>query len=278
MSLASHLMKHLAVVKLCGFPWSKSVINRDEHGKPCFRPLSADGKMVDFNVSHQAGIVTLIGCSNFEVEVGTDVVCVNERNDYSMIERDGLFAWIDLHADVFAPSEVQHLKFDTTNLTLPEHPNLAGYARDAIARCQWRHKTVSYINASGKPEEIASNIIVDAKLRRFYALWCLREAYVKMTGEALLADWLQRLEFRKFEVPTAIEGSDNLNLLLGGVVTNYEIFFKGRKVDNVAMELRALGRDYMVASAMRSRSGGSEELEFPGFYRAATCERHLASC
>lgn len=86
-----------------------------------------------------------------------------------------------------------------------------------------------------------------------------------MTGEALLADWLQRLEFRRFEVPATLGNTDDSALLLGEVVTEFEIYFKGKKVQDVIMELRAFGQNYMMASAIRPRNGAIGELAFPGF-------------
>ncbi len=53
----------------------------------------------------------------------------------------------------------------------------------------------------GEVMQVASNDVIEAKLRRFYTFWALKEAYVKMTGDALLADWLRVLEFRKVRAP-----------------------------------------------------------------------------
>jgi hypothetical protein len=97
---------------------------------------------------------------------------------------------------------------------------------------------------------VAAAAVIDAKLRRFYAYWCLREAYVKMTGEALLADWLRRLEFRDVAAPAPAPAAvDNATLLPGEVVTAVDVYLDDSRVAGVAMELRAFGRDYMVATA-----------------------------
>lgn len=254
MSLASCLLKHLAITKLYNVPWSESTISRDKNGKPCYLP-----KTIDFNVSHQAGLVTLVA-GNFDL--GTDIVCVNERDDLGRIEKEGFFEWVDVHADVFSPEEVQYMKLDSSNLGL-EHLGLSGYGRDAIARCQHRNKTVTW-TSEGQSHSIESNVIIDAKLRRFYAAWCLREAYVKMTGEALLAEWLQKLEFRHFKAADPGAGVTDPSLEVGEVLTQFDIFLKGKKVDNVVMELRAIGQDYMIATAGR-RSENTELIEFPGY-------------
>lgn len=108
---------------------------------------------------------------------------------------------------------------------------------------------------------------VDMRLRYFYALWCLREAYVKMTGEALLADWLKALEFRDFRPPdpaAGVEGDDEL--VPGEVVGGIEVWKDGRREEDVRMELRAFGRGYMVGVAVRTgRPADAFELELGGF-------------
>ncbi len=274
MSLTSSLLKHLAITKLCSVPWSESTISRAANGKPCYIPKASGSQSIEFNVSHQAGIVTIIACicTPGELHLGTDIVCVNERDDYARIEKEGFFSWVDMHSDVFAPSETQALKMDTTqlNLLLPEGVELAGYARDAIARCQYGGVLIA-LGSREDAQFIPANVVIETKLRRFYALWCLREAYVKMTGEALLAEWLQELEFRKFKTPSAFReelvsgAAKNTSLEPGEVVTDFEIYFKGKRVNDVAMELRAFGKDYMVASAARLKGPDLSKIVLGGF-------------
>jgi 4'-phosphopantetheinyl transferase len=272
MSLASSLLKRLAIAKLCGVPWSEAVISSAANGKPCYVPKSPRTDTIEFNVSHQAGIVVIVAsiCASGEVQLGTDVVCVNERDDYARIEKEGFFSWVDMHSDVFAPSETQALKMGTSQLALPlpEDLHLAGYGRDAIARCQYSGQPVTWKDAAGEAKEIDASVVIEAKLRRFYALWCLREAYVKMTGEALLAEWLQVLEFRRFKTPSAASGgagSKSTGLEPGEVVMDFEIYFKGKRVKDVVMELRAFWTNYMVASTARSREADLSRVLFTGF-------------
>ena len=268
MSLASHLLKHLAVTKICSIPWSASTISKAANGKPIYNPPTStpDSKSLEFNVSHQAGIVTLVAAVGKAVDLGTDVVCVNERNEFARFEKEGLFKYIDMHADVFAESETQALKMDVDSLGLPECQHLDGYGRDAVARCQYPNQKVVWKEKCGEVKSLDGNRIAEAKLRRFYALWCLREAYVKMTGEALLAEWLRELEFRAFATPKATNGIvDKESLIAGEVVTEFEVYFKERKVNDVAMELRAFGLDYMVASAARPKEGNPNDVIFEGF-------------
>ena len=212
---------------------------------------------MDFNVSHQAGIVSLIAVVGMgeedKVEVGTDVVCWDERlvQDYAQIEKEGFFEWVDIHGDVFAESEVSYMKLAPVDLGL----ELTGFGRDAISRCQRRHEMVAVMKDE-RTIMVESNSIIDAKLRRFYACWCLREAYIKMTGEALLAPWLKKLEISDVKAPAAKEpssdiSSDGVSLEEGDIESDFTIYFKGKLVTNVKMELVALGTDYMIGGAMR---------------------------
>jgi 4'-phosphopantetheinyl transferase len=267
MSLASHLLKHLIITKFASLSsWSESVISRDGHGKPCFLPAPE----MDFNVSHQAGIVSLIAVVGLKknggkVEVGTDVVCVNERlvQDYAHIEKDGFFEWVDIHGDVFSDGEVSYMKLAPVPLALSGE--ITGFGKDAVSRCQWRNAKVG-VKVQGQGEEgeksvvVDSNDIIDAKLRRFYACWCLREAYIKMTGEALLAPWLKELEISDVKAPGASTLiTDEASLKDGETESDFTIHFKGKRVTNAKMELVALGKEFMVGAAVRP-AGKLEEL------------------
>jgi len=279
MSLASHLLKHLVITKYCNVPWSKSKLSREpKHGKPCYIPEGdvGDHVQIDFNVSHQAGIVSLIAAVGFksQVDVGTDVVCANERlkHDYANIDKDGFFSWVDMHADVFAESEVDHMKLapvSTTELGL-SNGEIQGYGKDTISRCQRRNGKLNLTITKGGGEadesvQIMSNVVIDAKMRRFYAMWCLRETYVKMTGEALLAPWLRELEICDVQSPAAKEGiPDSSSLETGEMARNFKIIFKGKLVENVDMELSALGEAYMVGGAVRAANPEERSLTAMG--------------
>ena len=89
------------------------------------------------------------------------------------------------------------------------------------------------------------------KLRHFYAHWCLKEAYIKMTGEALLAPWLKDLEFRDVTVPLAASqlSETSPNGPFGQICNDVEIWFRGSRVMDVKMELQAYNEDYMIGIA-----------------------------
>ncbi|KAL3418059.1 phosphopantetheinyl transferase [Phlyctema vagabunda] len=289
MGLASHLLKHLVITKHCNIPWSESIISRDENKKPCYIPSadSPDQKYIEFNVSHQAGIVSLIASFGFDstVQVGTDVVCVDERltHDYKFIEKEGFFGWVDMHGDVFAPKELDEMKLSPVELSKDIlSVQLQGYGKSQISRCQWRNQQLTFqseYGVDGKPQQIGpinTNDVIDQKLRRFYAFWCLREAYVKMTGEALLAPWLRDLEFRDVQPPNAKEGlSEPESLVEGDALSELRIFFKGKPVQNVDMDLRAYGQHFMLAGALRVTTQGDRSKAILGSWRELDIERDV---
>lgn len=270
MSLASALLKHYAVGKLAGVPWARTAITRDARTKPVYVDPATGAQPVAFNVSHQAGIVALVAVAGHsrrrhrqdgerneeqegdwdreqeqeqeEVQVGVDVVCTSERRarDHAVVRDEGWDAFVDMHADVFAPGETAYLK--------------SGRLLKAVAA------------ASASPTApTTAEQLTDGRLRAFYALWALREAYVKMTGDALLADWLAELEFRDFRAPRPTAGWDvparedeeggGGDGDAGGeaqVIKNPEIWFRGAKVEDVNMCLRSMGPDFMIATAVRA--------------------------
>lgn len=243
MVLGSQLLKRYLVAKFCGVPWREVTLTRDEHKKPIYRDPATGKLPIAFNVSHQAGLVALVAVYGYEqatggqVDVGVDVVCTSERRDRDVksIEKEGWPSFVDVYSDVFARSEVMYLKYQILG------------------------------SVTGAPREpgTTQGQLVDFKLRCFYTLWCLREAYVKMTAEALLAEWLGALEFRNFAPPMPAAAFD-VPVEEDGpqVVRTHDIYFRGRKVDDVKVCLRALGPDYILTTAVRTAPDKSDGLAF----------------
>ncbi|KAI8966484.1 4'-phosphopantetheinyl transferase [Daldinia sp. FL1419] len=230
MSLVSHLLKRWVVSKYANIPWWDVKLTRDEKTKPVYVDPATGKQPVAFNVSHQAGIVALVAVAGYDgkVDVGTDIVCTSERRarDREVINTEGWGSFVDLHSDVFGRSEAGYLKSDLSS-ALRDLPPLA------------------------RVDEI-----IDSKLRAFYALWCLREAYVKMTGDALLAPWLKDLEFKNFRAPHPSQEfeqrPDEEVAEKQEIIKDHEILFHGNKVDDVNICLRSLGPAYMTCSAIRT--------------------------
>jgi 4'-phosphopantetheinyl transferase len=223
MSLASHLLKHYVVSRFCDVPWWATKITRNAKTKPVYVDPATGKSPVEFNVTHQAGLVAMVASYGYEgVDVGVDIVCVSERRDrdHAAIGREGWPSFVDMHADVFAPSEANYLKYQV--------PGAHAGAGATAAQ------------------------VTDLKLRCFYTLWCLREAYVKMTGEALLAPWLKVLEFRNFRPPQPTASFDEQKGDGSDVVKEHDIWFEGSKVEDANVCLRSLGPDYMTCTAVRT--------------------------
>ena len=246
MSLVSHLLKHWAVARHAGVPWSETHMTRDARTKPVYVADTASGRQpVAFNVSHQAGLVALVvaflgdgekaasDADAANLDVGIDVVCTGERRDrdHRAVRTEGWASFVDMHAEVFGRREATYLKGGDL---------LASQSQQAESQPPARGEQ-----------------LVDFKLRHFYTLWCLREAYVKMTGDALLAPWLGDLNFMRFRAPAPGEaGDDGLGVrgspAEGEAVATHEILFKGEPVNDANVCIRSLGPEYMVCTAVRT--------------------------
>lgn len=291
MSLASALLKRLYISKTLDIPWKDVVLSRkgdQKHGKPC--AVDAQGRPIegiDFNVSHQAGLVALIGWNGktrrtydditggiegslgsperekfeSEVMVGVDIVCVNERDDYRTIEAEGMDGWVDIYDFVFSDEERWSMKYDVDYVPLPDGSILSKEDIGRLDRCMQRNRPLSLKTPAGKDISFNSNDLIDAKLRRFYTYFCYKEAYIKLAGEALLAPWLKHLEFNNVRSPKPI--SDNSSGKWGEVVEDVEVSLKKIAVEDVKMKIVAFERDVMLSTAIQG--GKVRGLDVPRF-------------
>lgn len=253
MALASCLLKPYAVSRLFKMRWSETladIITKDPKTKTQVKPYymdpATDTQPVAFNVSHQAGIVIVAAVANYpprQAEVGVDIVCTSENRlrDHRTVMEDatGWSKFVETHDFVLADEEAAYLK----------------------------HKVLAAVpQALDLPPNPTAEQVADAKLRAFYALWCLREAYVKLDGQGLTAPTLKHLEFRNvkptrptggWRLPASEEEED------GEVIHKFDIRFFGEKVEDVNMCLRSLGDDYMIATAIRTKRRKEDGLSWP---------------
>ncbi|KAK5991031.1 4'-phosphopantetheinyl transferase NpgA [Cladobotryum mycophilum] len=210
LSLGSSLLKRLAICRFCRVPWADATSTRDERTKPVFL-MPADGsEPLLFNISHQAGVVVL-----FAVH----------------LPPPGLAIGVDIVC-VGERRERDHqiIKQEGWAHFLAIHDEVL---------CPREVQRLRYLPIKD----------VDKLLEYFYALWCLREAYVKMTGEALLAAWLPELEMKYYSPPGEAppEGADKY----------LEVWFKGAKVTDVEVKLeRELDDEYMISTVTRKGTDG----------------------
>ncbi|PNY24140.1 L-aminoadipate-semialdehyde dehydrogenase-phosphopantetheinyl transferase [Tolypocladium capitatum] len=201
LALGSSLLKRLAISTYCGVGWDAAAWTRDARTKPVF--LLPDGsEPLLFNVSHQAGLVVLLAAHGAPPGTSIGVDVVCPPERRS---RD--------HAVIAADG-------------WPQFVDIHGevFSTGEVARL--------------KALPLAP---LDRLLAYFYSLWCLREGYVKMSGEALLAPWLRELDLRYFAPPGEVPPEGR----------GFEIWFREKRVDDVDMRLEWLLDEYMVCTAVR---------------------------
>ncbi|KAH0025689.1 putative phosphopantetheinyl transferase, partial [Aureobasidium melanogenum] len=270
MSLASALLKRLYISRALSIPWKDVKIARKgdpTHGKPCAVLPGGSFAHIDFNVSHQAGLVSLVGWNppagqSQSALVGTDIVCVNERDDYRTIDQEGFGAWIDIYEDVFSEAERWDMKYNVDYITLLDGRIIQGDDLGRVDRCVQRNKDLNITLPTGESHSFNSDILIDAKLRRFYSFFCYKEAYIKLAGEALLAPWLKELEFQNVRSPKpGTVARCSTHGTWGEKVSDVEVVLYGGKVEDVKMTLQAFEENFMLATAVQGLQG----LEAPPF-------------
>lgn len=282
MSLASALLKRVFVHNTLGIPWKDITFGRKrdpKHGKPCAllaAPLLGPAP-VEFNVSHQAGLVALVGCAtaDLDVELGVDIVCVNERNDYRVIDDEGLDGWVDMYAELFSGEEIFDMKYNADAFPLLDGTLVTPEMLGRHDRCCARGQEFSITLPSGERRKVSSDLLIDAKLRRFYTFWCYKEAYIKLDGEALLAKWIPQLEFKHVRSPQpGTPARCSTHGTWGERVSDAEVWFKQeggspgpvgvqglkngqvRRLDDTRMEIQAFEEAFMIGVAARQKRGG----------------------
>lgn len=217
MALCSALIKRYIVAKHLagkqGLGWESCKATRDEHTKPVFYLPGTKEQPVLFNVSHQAGLVILF--ATLDAPAGTK-----------------------LGVDVVCPGERR--KRDVDSIRTEGWPE---YVRV--------HDSVFSPGEASRLNAVKGS--VDEKLGYFYALWCIREAYVKMTGEALLASWLKELDVRKFAPP----GKPGIGEPGGETGGELEVWFKNTKVDDAEVKMEwEFGQEFMICTVVKKAGEG----------------------
>jgi 4'-phosphopantetheinyl transferase len=277
MSLASTLLKYLFIHRTAQIPWSQVTISRwpAPHKRPYWSPPSSwPGTYgLEFNVSHQAGLTALVGCKTPDKDsssqpdlhfnalhsgtlpyssnsvakprLGVDITCTSEshRGPKQMTTSAEFAQWVDIFTDMFSARErydMQHAPTTTTTDTEIEPPT-----------------------------EKAATL---AKLRRFYTYWSLKEAYIKMVGEGLLASWLRELEFSSVvppPLPAPTPTSDRqppedswgptIHTATEANPAGFQISVRRQSVKDVSMSLTAYGPTFIIATATKGMSASPSD-------------------
>ncbi|KAJ5988417.1 4'-phosphopantetheinyl transferase A [Penicillium waksmanii] len=271
MSLASNLLKYLYVHHACGVPWMDILISRTE--MPQNRPYyeSKTSTRVEFNVSHQASLTILAGTiapsknllqrqptgatttsatstipqpDGEDIpfpQLGIDITCINERRNKKPKTLHDFTEFVTIFSEVFSSTELK-------TMTNPKQALLQarrlGYANSILPE---------HTNPDGT-EFHSTDSIITYGLRLFYSYWALKEAYLKMTGEALLAPWVKTLEFKNVFPPEPIQLSSypadsNSGCQWGPIYPHVVVTRDGTELQNVRLQLQAFETDFIIATA-----------------------------
>lgn len=265
MSLSSHLLKYLFIHHACAVPWKDIVLARTPapEGRPYYKPAS--GPNIEFNVTHQAGIIGLAGTIEPNEEqlqrhtaggnvpprprLGIDVTCVNENRRRVLTNMKDYLEFVSIFVDVFSDEELRIMK------------NPAAALRRARELGHAKAFPPLDIDEAGTPIEKQENV-VRFGVRLFYSYWGLKEAYLKMTGDALLAPWVRTVEFSNVIPPDPVEplvaskpykqSKDPKDIPQspmnwGPPLHDVKVSLAGKPLDDVRLQLVPFESDYIVA-------------------------------
>ncbi|KEF52136.1 uncharacterized protein A1O9_11762 [Exophiala aquamarina CBS 119918] len=242
MSLASALLKYTFIHRQAKIPWSKVAIQRTPvpHRRPYWQPpddWESESKSggLEFNVTHQAGMVVIIGCttptaqlptssslsakmdhldltghhtpglasSPHQVRLGIDIACADEdkRTPKDMTTQAKFDEWVDIFGEMFSERERRDMRHAPVHMPVAEREEGAWDTESSSSSSEGRGATTEAARLRRARENEAK--VTQLKLRRFYAYWALKEAYIKMVGEGLLASWLKELEFLDVTAPVS---------------------------------------------------------------------------
>lgn len=210
-----------------------------------------------------------------------DIVCVNERNDNKTVDEEGFDGWVDIYSEIFSHEESWDMKYNAIDFQALDGTTITKkMLQDSRHdRCVRRGQPLSLTRHNGEVVRVDSDLLIDAKLRRFYTFWCYKEAYIKLDGEALLAKWIPQLEFKNVRAPTAgTVARCSTHGTWGERVGDAEVWFtkekgKGtpasievgklkegdsRRLDDTRVEIQAFEEDFMIGVAARMKSSEGE--------------------
>lgn len=156
-----------------------------------------------------------------DVRIGVDVACTWEPpRTQDLSTQDKLDEWVDIFGEMFSEDEQEDMKHAEPIDNF-----------DRLSDIDW-------------------------KARRFYTYWALKEAYIKMVGEGLLAPWLRQLEFKDVPVPrrSSTDGQERYSwtMLSDDTVDRLQILFNRRNIEHTQRTtLEGFEETFLIATMSR---------------------------
>lgn len=295
MSLSSELLKFFFIHKTARIPWSEIKISRTPkpHNRPYWAPPEGWRQRgfegVEFNVSHQAGMIVLVGCrtpnrprdaiicdhSDINIRsqtvINPDPIAVMEaESEISEDESEDVRIGVDV-ACTWEPPRTQDL---STQEKLDEWIDIFDEMFSEMEKDDMKNTRVKGVDSMSE---------LDGKARRFYTYWALKEAYIKMVGEGLLAPWLKELEYKGVPVPEPCRSSklicdaDKWTKIDDEAVQQMQVLFKQRNIEHTMQtSLESFEDTFLIATMTRGvlDESGSEarwqRLDFSDIEACAT--------
>lgn len=278
MSLASALLKYLFIHRTAKIPWSEVKVSRTPkpHGRPYWSPppgwvsrKSGSGQSfegLEFNVSHQAGVVVLVGCgtSTRPRDARVEEVTMVDVRSLAVINPDPtVVGEFESEIDEDQPEDVRIGVDVACTHEPPRTPDLSTHEKlvewvEVFGEMFSQREQHDMIHApvfETDGEDLGALSVAESKARRFYTYWALKEAYIKMVGEGLLAGWLRELEFRDMVVPRRPDiqdGEEKWTRVSDEELERLGVFFKRKNIaKSMTTTLEAFEDTFLVATMTR---------------------------
>ena len=278
MSLASALLKYLFIHRTAKIPWSEVKVSRTPkpHGRPYWSPPQGwvsrkDGsgqrfEGLEFNVSHQAGVVVLVGCGTptRPRDARVDEVTMVDVRSLAVINPDPtVVGEFESEIDEDAPEDVRIGVDVACTHEPPRTPDLSTHEKlvewvevfGEMFSQREQHDMINVPIPGGQGGHLGGLSVAESKARRFYTYWALKEAYIKMVGEGLLAGWLRDLEFRDVVVPRRPDmqdGKEQWTIISEEEVQKLGVLFKGKNITkSMTTTLEAFEDTFLVTTMTR---------------------------